>query len=81
MQNACYAAGFIGRIRQKASEEATVEATFSQERAAAIMQVISERRSVRSFSDEVPARQALEQILAAGLAAPYAAAMAPGAAR
>ena len=57
-----------------------MKGSFSQERVAAIMQVINERRSVRSFSDEVPARQALEQILAAGLAAPYAAAMAPGAA-
>jgi nitroreductase len=41
-------------------------------------QVIGERRSVRSFTDELPARAALEQVLAAGLAAPYAAAMAPG---
>ncbi len=58
-----------------------MEGTFSQECVAAMTQVISARRSVRSFSDEVPAREALEQILAAGLAAPYAAAMAPGATR
>ena len=57
-----------------------MKATSSQERVAAIMRVISERRYVRRFNDEVPAREALEQILAAGLAAPYAAAMAPGAA-
>ena len=57
-----------------------MEGPFSREGVAAITQVINERRSVRSFSDEVPAREALEQILAAGLAAPYAAAMAPGAA-
>jgi len=53
---------------------------MDQERAAAVAQVISERRSVRSFGDALPAREALEQILAAGLAAPYAAAMASGAA-
>ena len=47
---------------------------------AAVAQVISERRSVRGFADEVPTREALERILAAGLAAPYAAAMAPGSA-
>ena len=46
--------------------------------AAAVAQVIRERRSVRSFTDEVPRRDAVEQVLAAGLAAPYAAAMAPG---
>ena len=57
-----------------------MEGPFSREGVAAITQVINERRSVRSFSDEVPAREALQQILAAGLAAPYAAAMAPGAA-
>ncbi|HTX69490.1 MAG TPA: nitroreductase family protein [Thermoleophilia bacterium] len=45
---------------------------------ATVAQVIAERRSVRSFTDEVPTREALEQVLAAGLAAPYAAAMAPG---
>ena len=56
-----------------------MEGSFGQERVAAVMQVISERRSVRSFGDEIPASEALEQILAAGLAAPYAAAMAPGA--
>ncbi len=52
--------------------------TFEHERAAAVAQVIGDRRSVRTFTDEAPPRAALEQILAAGLAAPYAAAMAPG---
>jgi nitroreductase len=47
---------------------------------AAIRQVIGARHSVRSFSSVMPPREALEEILAAGLAAPYAAAMAPGAA-
>lgn len=55
--------------------------SFSQDGPAAIAQVMSERRSVRSFTDELPARAALEQVLAAGLAAPYAAAMAPGGSR
>ncbi len=64
----------------KASEEAQVEGSFSPQDVALITQVISERRSIRSFGDAVPAREALEQILAAGLAAPYAAAMAPGSA-
>jgi len=57
-----------------------MKGTSNQERVAAVTQVISERRSVRSFSHEVPVRETLEQILAAGLAAPYAAAMAPGSA-
>jgi nitroreductase len=55
-----------------------MDGSFSEERGAAIAEVISERRSVRSFTDELPARAALEEILAAGLTAPYAAAMAPG---
>jgi len=55
-----------------------VEGSFSPEGVAAITQVISERRSIRSFSDTVPNRKGVEQILAAGLAAPYAAAMSPG---
>jgi nitroreductase len=42
--------------------------------------VIGARRSVRSFSDALPPREALEAILEAGLAAPHAAAMASGAA-
>jgi nitroreductase len=62
------------------NEEADVARTPDQERAAVVTQVISERRSVRSFGEEAPAREAIEQILAAGLAAPYAAAMAPGSA-
>ncbi len=40
--------------------------------------VIAGRRSVRSFSEAMPARKDLERIIAAGLAAPYAAAMSPG---
>ncbi len=56
-----------------------MEGTLRQERVAALAQVIGERRSVRSFGGEVPSPEALEQILSAGLAAPYAAAMTPGA--
>ena len=56
-----------------------MQAAFDEESIAAIARVIGERRSVRRFSDEAPAREALTQVLAAGLAAPYAAAMAPGA--
>jgi nitroreductase len=55
-----------------------MQGSFGPHDVAVIRQVIGERRSVRSFSEEAPAREALEQILAAGLAAPYAAAMAPG---
>jgi nitroreductase len=55
-----------------------VDVANDRERVAAVAHVISERRSVRSFADEVPSRDYLEQILAAGLAAPFAAAMAPG---
>jgi hypothetical protein len=62
-----------------ASEEADVEGPFSREDVATVAEVIAARRSVRSFTDIVPPREALEQILAAGLVAPYAAAMAPGA--
>ena len=57
-----------------------MDGTINQERVAAVAHVIGERRSVRSFADEAPARETLERILAAGLAAPYAAAMAPGSA-
>ncbi len=57
-----------------------MEGSFSRQDVAAVAQAIGERRSIRSFGDAAPAREALEQILAAGLAAPYAAAMAPGAA-
>ena len=49
------------------------------ERVAAVADVIHARHSIRSFTDAVPPREALGQILAAGLAAPYAAAMAPAA--
>jgi nitroreductase len=43
-----------------------------------IMQLMAARSSVRGFSDELPPRAAVEQVIAAGLTAPYAAAMAPG---
>ena len=56
-----------------------MQGAFDEQSVTAITRVIGERRSVRRFSDEAPAREALAQILAAGLAAPYAAAMAPGA--
>ena len=52
-----------------------MEGSFSRQDVAAVTQVIGERRSIRSFGDAAPAREALEQILAAGLAAPYAAAI------
>jgi nitroreductase len=48
-------------------------------RAAAVADVIAARRTVRRFADEIPTRDALERVLAAGLAAPYAAAMSAGA--
>jgi nitroreductase len=57
-----------------------MQGEFDEQSVTAITRVIGERRSVRRFSDEAPAREALTQVLAAGLAAPYAAAMAPGAA-
>jgi len=40
--------------------------------------VLQMRRSVRSFTDEVPPRQQIEQIIEAGLLAPYAAAALEG---
>ncbi len=49
-----------------------------EEAARVLANVIAARRSVRGFSEAVPARGDLEQILAAGLAAPYAAAMSAG---
>jgi len=55
-----------------------VERSVDQQRAEAVAKVISERRSVRAFVGEMPPREGLERILAAGLVAPYAAAMAPG---
>ena len=48
----------------------------AQEEAARVLtRVVAERRSVRSFSEATPARKDLERIIAAGLAAPHAAAM------
>jgi len=43
-----------------------------------ILQVMAARSSVRAFGAEEPPRTAVEQVLTAGLLAPYAAAMAPG---
>lgn len=40
--------------------------------------VIQMRRTVRSFTDEVPPRRQIEQIIEAGLLAPYAAAAVEG---
>ena len=57
------------------SEETDMQDAFEETGIAAITRVIGERRSVRRFSDEAPAREALAQVLAAGLAAPYAAAI------
>jgi nitroreductase len=48
------------------------------EAARVLTKVIAERRSVRSFSEAMLARKDLERIIAAGLAAPYAAAMSLG---
>jgi nitroreductase len=62
------------------SEEMDMQRAVDEQSVAAITRVITERRSERRFSDEAPAREELAQVLAAGLAAPYAAAMAPGAA-
>jgi nitroreductase len=59
--------------------EAGMSELVSRQGVAAIRQVVGARRSIRSFADAVPPREAVEEILAAGLAAPYAAAMAPGA--
>jgi nitroreductase len=48
------------------------------EAASVLSQLIAERRSVRGFSEAMPARKDLERIITAGLAAPYASAMSPG---
>ena len=40
--------------------------------------IMAARRSVRSFSEAMPARRDVERIIAAGLTAPYAAAMSAG---
>lgn len=57
-----------------------MEGSFGPKDVALVERVVAERRSVRNFGDAAPAREVVEQILAAGLVAPYAAAMAPGAA-
>jgi nitroreductase len=66
--------------RQAVSEQAGIGEPFSQESVAAIRQVIARRCSIRSFASAMPSHELIEEILAAGFAAPYAAAMAPGAA-
>ena len=48
-----------------------------EERIRVLAEVVAARRSVRVFSEAMPARRDLERIIAAGLAAPYAAAMSP----
>ena len=50
----------------------------TQDSAEAVAKVMAARRSVRSFSAATPARGDVERIIAAGLAAPYAAAMSAG---
>jgi nitroreductase len=50
----------------------------TQDSAEAVAKVMAARRSVRSFSEVTPARGDVERIIAAGLAAPYAAAMSSG---
>jgi nitroreductase len=49
-----------------------------QEPSEVLAGIMAARRSVRSFSEAVPARRDVERIIAAGLAAPYAAAMSAG---
>lgn len=49
-----------------------------EEAARVLTEVIAARRSVRGFSEAMPARKDVERIVAAGLAAPYAAAMSAG---
>lgn len=46
--------------------------------AGVLTKVITARRSVRGFSEAMPARSDIERVIAAGLAAPYAAAMSAG---
>jgi nitroreductase len=50
----------------------------TQDPAEAVAKVVAARRSVRSFSAATPPRADVERIIAAGLAAPHAAAMSPG---
>ncbi len=52
--------------------------SLQEEAARVLTKVMAERRSVRSFSEATPARKDLERIIAAGLAAPHAAAMSAG---
>jgi nitroreductase len=51
--------------------------SHQEETARVLAEVIAERRSVRAFSAALPPRKDVERIIAAGLAAPYAAAMSP----
>jgi nitroreductase len=50
----------------------------TDEAARVLTKVITARRSVRGFSEAMPARSDIERVIAAGLAAPYAAAMSAG---
>ena len=56
----------------------TMSRSTDEEAASVLANVIAGRRSVRGFSEAMPARNDLERIIAAGRAAPYAAAMSPG---
>ncbi len=46
---------------------------FSEDENAVLDEIICARRSIRSFAEEAPSREAVEQIIRAGLQAPYAA--------
>jgi hypothetical protein len=56
----------------------TMSSPRQQDPSEVLAGIMAARRSVRSFSEAVPARQDVERIIAAGLAAPYAAAMSAG---
>ena len=49
-----------------------------QDPSGVLARIMAARRSVRSFSEAIPVRRDVERITAAGLAAPYAAAMSAG---
>jgi hypothetical protein len=51
-----------------------MEEPDSTRRAGVLAQVIGERRSVRGFTEDVPPREAIGQVIAAVLTAPYPAA-------
>ena len=55
-----------------------MSSTPDQDPSEVLTEIMATRRSVRSFSEAMPARRDVERIIAAGLAAPYAAAMSAG---